>query len=212
MVILTVTRWSWWISRRSSRNSDDESANTPARPRRARCACPASRSLGKKIWRRTHHTSFLIGSFSSVSTATIASEDAFCSIFRDLQDLHSSRDLNLQNFANFRQFIFQNFDKLWRFFFSTFRFQSGAKECKSCRSRKMLQNGYLLAKIGVDRAENEPSKVSPKRGVRTAQRRDVSVEPRRCSARAQWRGFFGAARPATLYLFFSKFHRFSPTC
>ena len=56
-------------------------------------------------------TSFLIGSFSSVSTATIASEDAFCSIFRDLQDLHSSRDLNLHFFANFRQFIFQNFDK-----------------------------------------------------------------------------------------------------
>ena len=74
--------------------------------------------LGPQKWRRTHHTSFLIGSFSSVSTATIASEDAFCSIFRDLQDLHSSRDLNLQNFANFRQFIFQNVDKIWRFFFA----------------------------------------------------------------------------------------------
>ena len=33
---------------------------------------------------------------------------------------------------------------------------SGAKECTSCRSRKMLQNEYLLAKIGVDTAENEP--------------------------------------------------------
>ena len=29
----------------------------------------------------------------------------------------------------------------------------------------MLQNEYLVAKIGVDRAENEPSKVSPKWGV-----------------------------------------------
>ena len=29
------------------------------------------------------------GSFSAVSTATIARKDAFCSIFRDLQDLHS---------------------------------------------------------------------------------------------------------------------------
>ena len=28
------------------------------------------------------------GSFSAVWTATIASKDAFCSIFRDLQDLH----------------------------------------------------------------------------------------------------------------------------
>ena len=31
--------------------------------------------------------------------------------------------------------------------------------CKSCRSRKMLQNDYLVAKIGVDTAEREPSEV-----------------------------------------------------
>ena len=43
----------------------------------------------------------LDGSFSAVWTATIASEDAFCSIVRDLQDLHSSRDLNLQNLQMF---------------------------------------------------------------------------------------------------------------
>ena len=36
---------------------------------------------------------------------------------------------------------------------------SGAKECKSCRSRKMLKNDALVAKFGVDTAENEPSKV-----------------------------------------------------
>jgi len=38
---------------------------------------------------------------------------------------------------------------------------SGAKECKSCSSRKMLQilNAYLGAKIGFDAEENEPSKV-----------------------------------------------------
>ena len=34
----------------------------------------------------------------------------------------------------------------------------GAKECKSSRSRKMLKNDYLVAKIGVDTAENEPRK------------------------------------------------------
>jgi hypothetical protein len=33
------------------------------------------------------------------------------------------------------------------------------KVCKSCRSRKMLKNEYLLAKIGVDTADNELSKV-----------------------------------------------------
>ena len=36
---------------------------------------------------------------------------------------------------------------------------SGAKVCQSCRSRKMLKNAYLGAKIGFDTAENEPSKV-----------------------------------------------------
>ena len=35
----------------------------------------------------------------------------------------------------------------------------GAKECKSCRSRKMLKNEYLVAKIGVDVADNGPSKL-----------------------------------------------------
>ena len=38
----------------------------------------------------------------------------------------------------------------------------GAKTCKSCRSRQELSNEYkyyLLAKIGVDTAENEPLKV-----------------------------------------------------
>ena len=38
----------------------------------------------------------------------------------------------------------------------------GVKACKSCRSRQELSNEYeyyLLAKIGVDTAENEPSKV-----------------------------------------------------
>ena len=36
---------------------------------------------------------------------------------------------------------------------------SGAKACKSCRSRQELSNEYLVAKFGVDTAENEPLKV-----------------------------------------------------
>ncbi len=36
---------------------------------------------------------------------------------------------------------------------------SGAKDCKSCRSRKMLSNEYLDAKFGFDTEENEPLKV-----------------------------------------------------
>ena len=45
----------------------------------------------------------------------------------------------------------ENFLKYWGL--------SGAKACKSCRSRHELSNEYLLAKIGVDTAENEPLKV-----------------------------------------------------
>ena len=36
---------------------------------------------------------------------------------------------------------------------------SGAKDCKSCRSRKTLQNEYLVAIVAVHTAENEPLKV-----------------------------------------------------
>ena len=36
---------------------------------------------------------------------------------------------------------------------------SGAKACKSCRSRQELSNEYLLAKFGFDTAENEPFQV-----------------------------------------------------
>ena len=36
---------------------------------------------------------------------------------------------------------------------------SGAKECKSCRSRQEFSNEYFLAKFGVDTEENEPCKV-----------------------------------------------------
>ena len=43
-------------------------------------------------------------------------------------------------------------------FLPRFSVSSGAKVWQSCRSRKMLKNDYLLAKIGVDTAENEPRK------------------------------------------------------
>ena len=46
--------------------------------------------------------------------------------------------------------------KLFRFF-QKFWFQSGAKVCESCRSRKMLKNAPTLAIRGVDTAENEPT-------------------------------------------------------
>ena len=45
----------------------------------------------------------------------------------------------------------ENFLKYWGL--------SGAKACKSCRSRQELSNEYFLAKFGVDTEENEPYKV-----------------------------------------------------
>ena len=42
----------------------------------------------------------------------------------------------------------ENFLKYWGL--------SGAKACKSCRSRQELSNEYSFAKIGFDTAENEP--------------------------------------------------------
>ena len=59
-----------------------------------------------------------------------------------LQNLGEILDF-FQNFQNYRYFFFQNFENSASSF---------------CRSRKMLQNEYLVAKIGVDTAENEPRK------------------------------------------------------
>ena len=77
---------------------------------------------------------------------------------------------NFQNFSSFSEnFSNESLKAWWLFVFvKVWSFDSkGAKECQSCRSRKnlMLQNEYLAAKIGVDTAENEPSKVSRKWGL-----------------------------------------------
>ena len=53
-------------------------------------------------------------------------------------------------------FILQNFDAAFLLKNCDW---SGAKECESCRSRKMLKNAPTLAIVAVDTAENEPSKV-----------------------------------------------------
>ena len=53
---------------------------------------------------------------------------------------------------------------------------SGAKECKSDRSRQELSNEYLVAKFGFDTAENEPSKVC----------QQVAQDIRRAPAVAAW--------------------------
>ena len=49
------------------------------------------------LW-NPHFIETLEGSFSSVSTATIARVGAFFRVFQDLQDLHSFAPLRTQNF------------------------------------------------------------------------------------------------------------------
>ena len=64
----------------------------------------------------------------------------------------------MQNFANF----FANVCKNCKTFdedLLKFCEWSGAKEYQSDRSRQELSNEYLIAKIGVETAENEPLKV-----------------------------------------------------
>ena len=69
---------------------------------------------------------------------------------QNLQDLQQKSEESLAKF-------YENFD------FGAV--QKNAKECKSCRSRRMLQKDYFVAIVAVHAAENEPSKVSPKWGV-----------------------------------------------
>ena len=52
--------------------------------------------IGLKQWK--NHLKFLRGSFSAVSTATMARKDAFCSIFWDLQELLSFSPLRFSFF------------------------------------------------------------------------------------------------------------------
>ena len=64
----------------------------------------------------------------------------------------------------------RKFSKLFDDFLLKYWDLSGAKACKSCRSRQELSNEYLIAKFGIDTAENEPSKVCRRRSRGSARR------------------------------------------
>ena len=82
------------------------------------------------------------------------------SVFRELIIEGSYRILSLFPVPCNLIEILWNFRKNVDEILLNFWFQSGAKECKSCRSRKMLKNAPTLAIRSVDTADNEPSKVS----------------------------------------------------
>ena len=62
--------------------------------------------------------------------------------------------------AEWKKLKFVHFTKNLDDFSLNFLDLSGAKDCKSCRSRKMLKNKPTLASGAVDTAENEPLKIS----------------------------------------------------
>ena len=64
--------------------------------------------------------------------------------------------LKIGIFAEIRANMRKKFDE---FFAKILSLERCEGVCKSCRSRKMLKNEYLVAKIGFDTEENERSKV-----------------------------------------------------
>ena len=105
-------------------------------PKHLRYVCTRGVVLpGGRVWRAGHivvakegneskwiiHPQTLGGSFSSVSKPIFASKYAFCSIFRDLQDLQTFAPLQIQNFRDFSIFrkicnFFEIFCKILRNF------------------------------------------------------------------------------------------------
>ena len=55
--------------------------------------------------------------------------------------------------------IYRKLQKKFGNFLQNFWIWSGAKECRSCRARKMLKNAPTLAIVAVHTEENEPSRI-----------------------------------------------------
>ena len=127
---------------------------------------PSPASCGGRVWRHE-------------MLATIRQDVAHFQLYRH-RSLHVNRLLNTR-FAAFKKVykisllrfstlaillqyfakhVAENLRKLlisWTAFLLKCWVWSGAKVCKSCRRWKMLQNAYLLAKVGFDTTENEPA-------------------------------------------------------
>jgi len=88
------------------------------------------------------------GSFSSVSTAAMARKDAFCSIFRDLQDLQSFAPLKSQNFSKKRVIILVILSQNFTFFNSNalFFFQILMKNYRNFTEMFNYQNSLKFSR------------------------------------------------------------------
>ena len=82
-----------------------------------------------------------------------------------LRNFHENRYEKRRIWTKKMQILQKNYEKIEKIltrFCKISWIWSGAKECRSCRSRKMLKNAPTLVIRGVDTEENEPSKVSMK--------------------------------------------------
>ena len=101
-------------------------------------------NLFSQIWLKKRHTSLFAGICREIRTK-------FHKKFVEKCNFDAENEKNRKFIIHSRK----NVDDFWLKFWDL----SGAKVCKSCRSRQELSSEYLLAKIGVDTAENEPLEV-----------------------------------------------------
>ena len=136
-------------------------------------------NLFSQIWMKKRHTSFFSGICREIRKKIHQKFAEKCKFGAEHEkignslfiEFHSRKMLTISGW-NFEIWAVQTVCKfsfiLFRLFciihFHYFIFNFGSflqktHKCKSCRSRQELSNEYLLAKIGVGTAENEPLKV-----------------------------------------------------
>ena len=96
-----------------------------------------------KIWKNSRK--FKISTFSKLSAKF---RQNFIKIWAKISEKNSKITKFFKILPKNAKKIDENFLKYWGL--------SGAKACKSCRSRQELSNEYFLEKFGVDTEENEP--------------------------------------------------------
>ena len=111
-------------------------------------------------FRKYQQISQKLENFLQINIFFVFSEN--CWTFREiLGKIHQNFAEKWQNlkFLKILAKFFEKTQKNSRSFLLKIWDLSGAKECKSCRSRKMLQNAPFLAIVAVHTDENEPLKI-----------------------------------------------------
>ena len=127
-------------------------------------------NLFSQIWLKKRHTSLFSGICREIRTKF--HQNSQNKIQNSTQKMKKNRKLKIHllirekmltifgwNFEIWAVQKYVNLIHLHYFIFNFGSFLPKTHKCKSCKSRQELSNEYLLAKIGVDTAENEPLKV-----------------------------------------------------